>query len=272
MTQPHYASPRSPEGLIRIEKVWKNFGKTEVLRGVHLHVRRGETLVIIGESGCGKSVLLKHIIGLLRPDRGRVVFDHIEISATDEADLATVRRRFGMVFQLAALFDSMTVRENVAFGLYRHTNFPEQRVNQVVTEKLHLVGLSGVENKMPSELSGGMKKRVGIARAIALDPEVVLYDEPTTGLDPIMADVINELILRVQHTQNTTSVVVTHDMKSAYKIGTRIAMLHQGKIIQVGTPEEIQNTANPIVGQFIRGEARERLEETLPSAAAGDVS
>jgi len=256
-------SPRPPEGLIRIEKVWKSFGKSEVLKGVHLHIARGETLVIIGESGCGKSVLLKHIIGLLKPDKGRVIFDHIEMSSTDEGDLATVRRRFGMVFQLAALFDSMTVRENVAFGLYRHTNYPEARISRTVSEKLHLVGLSGVENKMPAELSGGMRKRVGIARAIALDPEVMLYDEPTTGLDPIMADVINELIIRVQTTQNTTSVVVTHDMKSAYKIGSRIAMLHQGKIIQAGTPQEIQNTSNPIVSQFIRGEARERLEETL---------
>ncbi len=251
------------EGLIRIEQVWKRFGSTHVLRGAHINICRGETLVIIGESGCGKSVLLKHIIGLLRPDKGRVIFDHIEISATDETDLATVRRRFGMVFQLAALFDSMSVRENVAFGLYRHTNYSEDRISSIVTEKLRLVGLSGVESKMPSELSGGMRKRVGIARAIALDPEVILYDEPTTGLDPIMSDVINELILRVQRSQNTTSIVVTHDMKSAYKIGTRIAMLHKGKIIQVGTPEEIQNTTNPIVGQFIRGEARERIEESL---------
>jgi phospholipid/cholesterol/gamma-HCH transport system ATP-binding protein len=254
---------RSSEGLIRLERVWKRFNSLEVLRGLHLHVLRGETLAIIGESGCGKSVVLKHIIGLLRPDKGRVIFDHIEISATDESDLATVRRRFGMVFQGAALFDSMTVKENVAFALFRQTNFSEQRISQIVTEKLHLVGLPGVEDKKPAELSGGMKKRVGIARAIALDPEVILYDEPTAGLDPIMADVINELIIRVQKSQNTTSVVVTHDMKSAYKIASRIAMLYQGKIVQVGTPEEIQNTSNPIVGQFIRGEARERITETL---------
>ena len=264
MTQDFYGTgARGPQALIRLETVWKRFGSTDVLRGAHLSIYRGETIVIIGESGCGKSVLLKHIIGLLRPDKGRVIFDHIEISSTDEADMAAVRRRFGMVFQTAALFDSMSVRENVAFGLYRHTNFPERRVDEIVAEKLRLVGLSGVEKKMPAELSGGMKKRVGIARAIALDPEVILYDEPTTGLDPIMADVINELILRVQQTQNTTSVVVTHDMKSAYKIGSRIAMLHQGKIIQVGTPEEIQNTSNPVVAQFIAGEARDRIEETV---------
>lgn len=255
--------PGEPEALIRLERIWKRLGSAEVLKGTHLHVVRGETLVIIGESGCGKSVLLKHITGLMRPDKGRVVFDHIEISSTDESDLATVRRRFGMVFQMAALFDSMTVRENVAFGLYRHTSFPEKRINEIVSEKLRLVGLSGVENKMPSELSGGMRKRVGIARAIALDPEVMLYDEPTTGLDPIMSDVINELIIRVQKNQNTTSIVVTHDMKGAYKIADRIAMLHQGKIIQVGSPGEIQETANPVVGQFIRGEARERIEESL---------
>ena len=264
MTQDSYGwKAGGVEALIRIERVFKRFGPGEVLRGAHLHIFRGETLVIIGESGCGKSVLLKHIIGLLRPDKGRVIFDHIEVSSTDETDLATVRRRFGMVFQMSALFDSMSVRGNVAFGLYRHTSYPEKRINELVTEKLRLVGLSSVADKMPAELSGGMKKRVGIARAIALDPEVILYDEPTTGLDPIMADVINELILRVQRTQNTTSIVVTHDMKSAYKIGSRIAMLHQGKIIQIGTPEEIQNSSNPIVGQFIRGEARERIEESV---------
>jgi len=255
--------PASGDVLIRMQDVWKNFDGLEVLRGVTLAVERGETIVIIGESGCGKSVTLKLIIGILKPDRGRVVFDHLDMSGMSDTDLATVSRRFGMVFQGSALFDSLTVRENVAFGLQRHTNYSEEKANRIVTEKLRLVGLSGVEDKLPGELSGGMKKRVAIARATALDPEVMLYDEPTTGLDPIMADVVNELILRVQKNERTTSVVVTHDMKSAYKIGTHIAMLYHGRIIQVGTPAEIQNTANPVVAQFIHGEARERIEESL---------
>lgn len=249
--------------LIRVEDVWKRFSRLEVFRGLDLEVRRGETICVIGESGSGKSVLLKHIIGLIRPDRGRVILEGVNIDTLDEARLAEMRRRFGMVFQGAALFDSMDVYENVAFGPRRHTDYPEEKISGIVSQKLHLVGLSGVERKMPAELSGGMRKRVGIARAIALDPEVILYDEPTAGLDPIMADVINELILRVQKNECSTSVVVTHDMKSAYKIANRIAMLHRGKIVFVGTPEEVQHTTNPTVAQFIRGEARERIEETL---------
>lgn len=249
--------------LICIENLWKRFEGLEVLKGLSIDVSRGETFVIIGESGTGKSVILKHIIGLLRPDRGRVIFDHIEISSETESTLAKVRERFGMVFQGAALFDSMTVKENVAFGLRRQTRYTEKRIAEIVTGKLKLVGLSGVEEKMPAELSGGMKKRVGIARAIAMDPEVILYDEPTAGLDPIMSDVINELILRVQMTQNATSIVVTHDMNSAYKIATRIGLLKDGVIVEEGTPAEIKNTSNPVVSQFINGEARERIEEMM---------
>ncbi len=249
--------------VIEINDVYKRFGSLEVLKGVSLEVGRGETLVIIGASGCGKSVLLKHIIGLLRPDSGSVIFDRQEISTMSQTQLAHIRRRFGMVFQGAALFDSLSVKENVAFGLRRHTDYPEDKISAIVSEKLRLVGMVGVEQKMPGELSGGMKKRVGIARAIALEPEVILYDEPTTGLDPIMADVINELILRVQKSHNTTSIVVTHDMQSAYKVATRIAMLHDGRIIEVGSPEEIQNTRNPIVSQFIHGEAGDLIDATL---------
>lgn len=248
--------------ILRVADVCKSFGDLEVLKGTTLDVFAGETLVVIGGSGCGKSVLLKHLIGLLRPDQGKVFFEDMEVSSMSEGDLAVMRRRFAMVFQLSALFDSLTVKENVAFGLRRQTDYDEGRISEVVTEKLRLVGLRGVETKMPAELSGGMKKRVAIARAIATDPEVILYDEPTTGLDPIMADVVNELILRVQEKQKATSIVVTHDMKSAYKVGSRIAMLEGGRIIEVGTPEEIQNTSNPVVAQFIRGEARDFIEET----------
>jgi phospholipid/cholesterol/gamma-HCH transport system ATP-binding protein len=249
--------------ILRVLDIYKRFAGLRVLKGVSLDVCTGETLVVIGGSGCGKSVLLKHIIGILRPDEGRVIFDGAEISSMSDVELAVVRRRFAMVFQLSALFDSLTVKENVAFGLRRHTDYDEERISEIVGEKLRLVGLRGVEEKMPAELSGGMKKRVAIARAIATEPEVILYDEPTTGLDPIMADVVNELILRVQERQKTTSVVVTHDMNSAYKVATRIAMLDEGRIVEIGTPEEIQNTENPVVAQFIRGEARDYIEQTV---------
>jgi phospholipid/cholesterol/gamma-HCH transport system ATP-binding protein len=254
------------EVLIRLEDLWKSFGALEVLKGLKLDIRKGETVVIIGGSGSGKSVILKHIIGLLRPDRGRVVFDHIVISEESEKNLAEVRERFGMVFQGAALFDSMTVLENVAFGLRRHTDYGEDRIRRTVSEKLRLVGLSGVEDKMPAELSGGMKKRVGVARAIAMEPEVILYDEPTAGLDPVMSDVISDLIMRVQKSQHATSVVVTHDMKNAYKIADRIAMLGDGRIIEEGTAAAIQSSANPAVRSFVRGEADARMKESLERA------
>jgi len=247
--------------IINVDDVYKDFGKQRVLSGVSLKFYRGETVVIIGESGCGKSVLLKHIIGLLKPDAGRVVFDGRVISEMSETDLARQRMRFGMLFQGSALFDSFTVKGNVAFALYEHTNKSEHEISGIVRDKLGLVGLKGVEDKYPVELSGGMKKRVGLARAIALDPEIILYDEPTTGLDPIMADVINELIIRMSKTLGVTTIAVTHDMKSAYKISNRIAMLHNGKIIQEGTPEEIKNSGNEKVSQFVLGEARHRMEE-----------
>lgn len=255
-------TPSNTNGpIIRVCGIYKSFGDLEVLKGLNLDIRRNETMVVIGGSGCGKSVLLKHIIGILKPDRGEVIFDSLKISQMPEGELANVRRRFGMVFQGAALFDSLSVKENVAFGLRRSGDYSEEDMSRIVSEKLQLVGLRGVEEKMPAELSGGMKKRVGIARAIAIEPEVILYDEPTTGLDPIMADVVNELMLRVQEKQRATSVVVTHDMKSAYKVGDRIAMMKDGVIVQSGTPEEIQNTDSETVAQFIRGEARDYIEE-----------
>ncbi|GAH17278.1 unnamed protein product, partial [marine sediment metagenome] len=211
--------------------------------------------VIIGRSGCGKSVLLKHIIGILKPNKGKVIIGGTDITKMSERELNQARRKFGMLFQGAALFDSLTVGENVAFGLRRHTRLSQEKIKRIVGEKLRLVGLVGIEDLKPAELSGGMKKRVGLARAIAMEPEIVLYDEPTTGVDPIMGDAVNELIIELHDKLKITSIAVTHDMISAYKIADKIAMLYEGKIIEVGTPEEIKNTNNPIVRQFITGAA-----------------
>jgi len=212
-------------------------------------------MVVIGGSGSGKSVLMKHVIGLLRPDSGQVLIDGQDITKLSEAELNELRKRFGMLFQGAALFDSLSVWENVGFSLLEHTDLDEAEIRRIVAEKLRMVGLEGIEDMRPAELSGGMKKRVGLARAIAMSPEILLYDEPTTGLDPIMADVINDLILEMKRKLQVTSLTITHDMKSAYKIADRIAMLYRGKIIQVGTPEEIKNSPNPVVQQFITGSA-----------------
>ncbi len=243
------------EAFICIRDLHKSFGDLQVLRGVDLDIRKGESLVVIGSSGTGKSVLLKHIIGLLRPDRGDVLVEGVSVCSLDRPGLAAMRRRMGMLFQYAALFDSMNVGENVAFGLRQHTDWPEERIQERVREVLRWVGLEGIEDKAPAELSGGMKKRVGLARAIALGPEIILYDEPTTGLDPILADQINELILDLGERLHVTSVTITHDMVSAYKIADRIAMLYQGRIEQIGTPEQIQASDNPVVQQFIHGRA-----------------
>ncbi|SUZ62406.1 uncharacterized protein METZ01_LOCUS15260 [marine metagenome] len=212
-------------------------------------------MVVIGGSGTGKSVLIKHIIGLLRPDEGKVVVKGAVISESDRSDLNELRRSMGMLFQQAALFDSMTVGDNVAFELRQHTSMGAEEVADRVEEMLTMVGLSGLQDKWPADLSGGMKKRAGLARALALGPEIVLYDEPTTGLDPILADQINDLIRDLQKRLNVTSVTITHDMISAYKIADRIAMLHKGRIEEVGTPGEIQDSSNPIVQQFIHGRA-----------------
>ena len=239
--------------MIEIKDVYKSFGNNQVLNGVDLNISKGETIVILGRSGCGKSVLLKHIIGLMKPDKGQIFIDEEEITAYSYEKLSNLRRRFGMLFQGAALFDSMTVEENVGLGLTEHTALSKEKIKEIVKEKLRLVGMAGVENLKPAELSGGMKKRVGLARAIAMDPDIVLYDEPTTGLDPIMADVINELVISLRNTLKITSIAVTHDIVSAYKIADRVAMLYEGKIIWVGTPEETKNTTDPVVKQFIHG-------------------
>lgn len=242
--------------MIEIVDLHKSFGDKIVLDGVNLHIKKGESMVVIGGSGSGKSVLIKHIIGILKPDKGKVFVDGIDITSLDEDELYDIRKKFGMLFQMSALFDSLTVWENVSFFLMRHKKIKEKEAKKIAIEKLRLVGLVGVEDLIPSELSGGMKKRVGLARAIAHEPEILLYDEPTTGLDPIMADAINELIIEMKKHLSVTSVAITHDMQSAYKIGDRIAMLYNGKIIEVGTPDEIKNTKNPIVRQFISGSAQ----------------
>ncbi len=233
----------------------KSFRDRVVLNGLDLSVARGETLVIIGRSGCGKSVFLKHIIGLILPDSGRVVVDGLDIASLGTKELGALRMRCGMLFQGSALFDSLSVGENVGFSLIEHTDMDAKAVRVRVEESLELVGLKGISDLRPSELSGGMKKRVALARAIAIRPEILLYDEPTTGLDPIMADAINELIISLHDKLKVTSIAVTHDMTSAYKVATRIAMMYQGKIVQTGTPDEIRNTKDPLVRQFITGSA-----------------
>ena len=238
---------------IEIINLFKDFDRHPVLRGVNLTIRDGETMVIIGRSGCGKSVLLKHVIGLMKPDEGQVIADGEEVSRLDDPGLHRLRMKFGMLFQGAALFDSLTVGENVAFPLREHTAKTEEEIQSRAKECLGLVGLAGIEHLKPAELSGGMRKRVGLARALAMEPRVILYDEPTTGVDPVMADVINRLIKGLHDRLKVTSVVVTHDMVSAYRVGDRIAMLHEGKILQAGTVEEIRSTKNPIVKQFILG-------------------
>jgi phospholipid/cholesterol/gamma-HCH transport system ATP-binding protein len=238
---------------LRVVDLHKSFGEKHVLKGCDLEVRNGETMVVIGGSGSGKTVLIKCIIGLIEPDEGKVHVDGLEITSLGQRDLNEVRKKFGMLFQGGALFDSMRIWENVGFGLLRHTQLGEAEIRKISSEKLRLVGLRDIEDLMPSELSGGMKKRVSLARAIAMEPEILLYDEPTTGIDPIMADAINELIIQMREKLNVTSIAITHDMKSAYKIADRIAMLYQGEIIEVGTPEEIKNSSHPIVRQFIEG-------------------
>lgn len=239
--------------LIEINDVHKSFGQQHVLRGVNLKIERGQSLVIIGQSGCGKSVLLKHLIELLEPDSGEIIFDGTNISILKGPELADIRRRFGMLFQSAALFDSMSVAENVGLGLKESRRFSKAEISEIVQSKLEMVGLKDAGEKYPSELSGGMRKRVGLARAIAHGPEVILYDEPTTGLDPITADMIDDLIVELDQKLNVTTIAVTHDMKSAFKIADRIVMLYEGKIVYDGSPEEIKKTDNELVKQFITG-------------------
>jgi phospholipid/cholesterol/gamma-HCH transport system ATP-binding protein len=241
--------------MIRFQDVHKSFGPNRVLNGLDLEIRTGETLVVIGQSGSGKSVLLKILIGILEADRGSVFIDDVEVTSLDREARQATARKFGMLFQASALFDSMNVGENVAFGLKRRTDLDETEVAKIVADSLAKVGLRGIEHLMPHELSGGMRKRVGLARAIAYRPEIILYDEPSTGLDPIRADAINDLILLLQKEMGITSITITHDMVSAYKVADRIAMLYGGKIIAIGTPEEIRNSPDPVVQQFLLGRA-----------------
>ena len=231
-----------------------------MLRGVNLEVEKGETMAIIGQSGSGKSVLLKHLIGILKPDRGEIYVDGERITHLKEGELSRITKKFGMLFQGAALFDSLTVGQNVSFGLERYTDYSSEKIQALVAESLAKVGLRGIENLMPHELSGGMKKRVGLARAIAYRPEIILYDEPSTGIDPIRADAINELINLMKKELKVTSVVITHDMVSSYKVADRMAMLHEGKIVLTGTPEEIKNSGNQVIQQFIHGRAKGPIE------------
>ena len=249
--------------MIEIKEVFKSFGEHKVLDNVSLTINTGETKVIIGRSGCGKSVLLKHIVGILKPDKGNVFIDSRDITQLNDREMKPILMKIGMVFQGGALFDSLTVGENVGFGLIEHFKFSTKEVLMRVEEVLSMVELCGIGNLMPSELSGGMKKRVAIARVLCIKPEVILYDEPTTGVDPITADAINELIRSLHDKLKVTSIVVTHDMKSAYRVADRIAMLYNGKIIAEGTSSEIQNTGHPVVHQFINGLATGPITETM---------
>ena len=250
-----------PTPVISVQHVDKTLGGKQVLRDLSIDVERGESFVIVGGSGQGKSVTLKHIIGLMRPDRGRIVIDGEDIGAMKPVELNRFRRKFGMSFQEGALFDSMSVFENIAFPLRRHTKMTEPEIRARVEECLEQVHLHGVETKRPSELSGGMRRRVGFARAISLKPEILLFDEPTTGLDPVISDVIAELIVEMDKTLNTTTVSITHDMRVAFKIADRVAMLHKGHIVEEGTPEEFQSSTNPMVQQFIEGRAEGPMTE-----------
>ena len=239
--------------MIKLRGVSKRLGGKNVLDQLDLDIQKGETLVVLGPSGTGKSVLLKHIIGLMAPDRGTIEIDGQNIVGMKEHDLDEVRKKFGMLFQGAALFDSMTVGENIGLGLREHTRMKSEDIEKRVLERLEWVGLKAVENAKPASLSGGMKKRAGLARAIAMDPEFILYDEPTTGLDPIMSDVINTLIRDLQKRMGVTSIVVTHDMTSATKVADRMAMLYGGKVVFEGTPAEVHATKDPLMRQFIEG-------------------
>jgi phospholipid/cholesterol/gamma-HCH transport system ATP-binding protein len=239
--------------MIEVRNIHKSFGTQTVLKGISFKVSPGESLVIIGRSGCGKSVLLKLLIGLIKPEAGEIWIDGENITSMNERELMRIRKRFGMVFQGAALFDSMTVAENVAFPLRRNTPLSENEIHKKVMEVLDLVGLKGSENKKPAELSGGMRKRVGIARAIVYNPEIILYDEPTTGLDPIVADAIDKLIINVRDVLKITTLVVTHDMRSAKKLATRIIMLHEGTIRIDDSPEKVFTSTDPTVRQFVEG-------------------
>jgi phospholipid/cholesterol/gamma-HCH transport system ATP-binding protein len=254
--------------MIRLIDVHKSFGPKRVLQGFTLDVNEGETMVIIGYSGTGKSVAIKHIVGLLEPDAGQVLVDNHDVPHLSRRDLYKLRARIGYVFQFAALFDSFTIGENVAMGLRKQQELSEAEIQDRVHEALDLVDLPNVEHRFPAELSGGMRKRVGIARAIALRPKYILYDEPTTGLDPVTSAVIDQLMVRMRDKLGVTSIVITHDMRSAYTVGTRIAMLYEGRVRQVGTVAEIQQSSDPLVRQFIEGKAEMDADTMVAGAGS----
>ncbi len=265
-----FLSPSSRGRVIQLKDVHKSFGHKLVLDGFTLDVHEGETMAIIGYSGSGKSVAIKHIVGLLEPDSGEVWVDGLNVPELPRRELYALRSRIGYVFQFAALFDSFTIGENVAMGLRKQGELDEREIVARVDEALDLVDLPGVRGHFPAELSGGMRKRVGIARAIALRPKYILYDEPTTGLDPVTSAVIDQLMVRMRETLHVTGIVITHDMRSAYTVGTRIAMLYEGRVRWVGTVAEIQKTTDPIVRQFVEG--RPNLDEPgVPGALAATV-
>src|SRR3954452_11694025 len=245
----------SREPFVEFHDVYKAYGSKQVLRGANLTVFRGEVVVILGGSGTGKSVTLRHMLGLEAPDAGRVIVEEEDVTDLPEEELYRVRKKFGMLFQSAALFDSMTVFENVAFPVREHTEMTEQEIARAVRERLELVNLPNTEHLMPVDLSGGMKKRVGLARSIVLDPKMILYDEPTTGLDPITSQKINEMIIDLQSKLNVTSVVVTHDIQSAFSVGDRIAFLNKGVFEWVGTMEEARNSEHPVLREFLKASA-----------------
>ncbi len=238
--------------MIQVANLHKHFGDHHVLKGIDLDIEAGTTCVILGGSGSGKTVMMKHMIGLLKPDDGQVIVDGEDIVPLEAEELSKVRQKFGMVFQAAALFDSMTVYENVSFPLREHSKMKEDEIRQLVREKLEIVGLRNIEHKFPADLSGGMRKRVGLARAIVLNPKIVLYDEPTTGLDPITTDYVDEMILDAKRKLGVTSVVISHDIASAFKVADKIAFLHQGHIVEQGPPEQLRNSEHPAVRVFLQ--------------------
>ena len=257
--------------MIEFQDLHKAFGPKKVLQGFSLTVNDGETMVIIGYSGTGKSVAIKHVVGLLEPDAGRVTVDGQVVSDLKRDALMALRSRIGFVFQFAALFDSMTIRDNVAFGLRRRRDMTEGEIRDRVAHALEIVDLPGTEERMPAELSGGMRKRVGLARAIAIQPTYMLYDEPTTGLDPVTSAVIDRLMVRTREALGVTSIVITHDMRSAYTVGDRIAMLYEGRVRQVGTVEEIRHSADPIVRGFVEGDPSAKDTGDAVPLSAGEA-
>ena len=261
------ASPTN-EPLIRVARLRKRFGRLQVLKGVDVSFARGQTTVVLGPSGCGKSVLLKHLVGLLRPDGGEVWFDGHRVDRMREADLGLVRRQIGFLFQMSALFDSLSVADNLAFPLREHGVTDEAVVQARIQRVATMVGLASTLQQMPAELSGGQRKRIALARAIVLDPKVVLYDEPTTGLDPIRSDIINELILKLKRELRITGIVVTHDLQSAFKVGDRFILMHEGSVRFDGSADELRACRDPVVHRFLQGEASpEELAEIRGEAA-----